>query len=261
MRSHSGFLAAFLSLVVAVSAPAQTDFGPELVPQLGPCCFAGGECRILDANACVEAEGFPLGEDLPCDPSPCWGACCPETGGCFFTDYWTCVVPLGAFLGSGTTCEGDPCDLGACCLPDGTCVMLHPNDCAQSGGEFTYEMYPCELDPCDTSFVPGGPAPGPQPGTATPNPFTRTTTLSWSGTTGMGDLPVVPGGGRACILDAAGRFVCSLTSERTGPGEGRASWDGTDAAGHLVPTGVYYARIDDADGGEATRSIRIVRLH
>ena len=43
---------------------------------------------------------------------------------------------------------------------------------------------------------------------------------------------------------------------RTGA-PGRVTWDGRDATGRPVPTGIYFARLADEHGAAAARVIRI----
>lgn len=59
------------------------------------------------------------------------------------------------------------------------------------------------------------------------------------------------------IYDVTGRLVRSFESETMEPGVHRFEWNGDNEAGKQVPSGVYFARIDD---GFETRQARIVRL-
>lgn len=221
------------------------------LPAPGACCVSGGECRMLDENACIEQGGFWLGEEVPCDPNPCWGACCTETGTCGVIDLWTCSVYLGRFMGSGTSCDPDPCPMGACCLADGACAVLYPEDCAAQGGVFIYAGYPCEFEPCGVLIAPSPSAPSCAL-TAAPNPFTAGTTLTFI-------LPDAGAGGTpGCwILDPSGRVVRAIEA---GPAVGGAAvfrWDGRDEAGRAVAAGAYFARVRV---GDMERSTVILRL-
>ena len=56
------------------------------------------------------------------------------------------------------------------------------------------------------------------------------------------------------VLDVRGARVRRL--ERQGESSGRIVWDGRDAAGRAVASGVYWLRIRDA---ERTRTIQVVK--
>jgi flagellar hook assembly protein FlgD len=62
---------------------------------------------------------------------------------------------------------------------------------------------------------------------------------------------------RAAIYDAAGRRVIPLGA-RTVSGSGAFSWDGRDASGSLVPSGIYFLHV--SAGGES-HVRRFVRMH
>lgn len=116
-----------------------------------------------------------------------------------------------------------------------------------------------------------------------PNPSRGGVRLGWSGAAGgvdrgdgapAGDGAVPADGGvaeaasvpvqpvRLEVFDVYGRRV---RSEELGSGPGAADieWDGTDAAGHPVPAGVYFLRIvlraDREEFPVAARAVRIVR--
>ncbi len=67
-----------------------------------------------------------------------------------------------------------------------------------------------------------------------PNPFGRQTTLRYRVTTS--------GPATLAVYDAGGRLVRVLLTGTALPGEQTVIWDGRDAAGGLVPAGVYLAR-------------------
>lgn len=62
---------------------------------------------------------------------------------------------------------------------------------------------------------------------------------------------------RAEIFDARGRRVRTLLDELRPPGRQRVRWDGTDAAGRRVGSGVYYCRIE---AGREARAASLVLL-
>jgi hypothetical protein len=65
---------------------------------------------------------------------------------------------------------------------------------------------------------------------AAPNPFSTSTALRFG--------PAIEDGESVRIFDAGGRKVATLEAT-----EGRASWNGRDRHGHLLPSGVYFARL------------------
>jgi hypothetical protein len=69
-----------------------------------------------------------------------------------------------------------------------------------------------------------------------PNPFNPSTTISF-------DVPASGGDVRLELYDARGRLVRTLVSGRRDPGRQEAVWNGRDAAGRRVPSGVYFARL------------------
>lgn len=68
-----------------------------------------------------------------------------------------------------------------------------------------------------------------------PNPFNPATTISFS-------LPRQEAV-RLTVIDAAGRLVKTLVSDPLSPGLQQAVWDGTDANGSPVSSGVYFYRL------------------
>lgn len=66
-----------------------------------------------------------------------------------------------------------------------------------------------------------------------PNPFRAATTISWGRDAGAADVTV---------HDPAGRLVRRLSL----PGSAPARWDARDAAGHRVPSGVYFVTVSTA---------------
>lgn len=85
--------------------------------------------------------------------------------------------------------------------------------------------------------------------TGTPNPFSESTTLRF--------VQPRAGAARLAIYDAAGRRLRELALPAGPAGERSLAWDGRDAAGHAVASGVYLYRLEAAD---ALRSGRLVKL-
>ena len=71
-----------------------------------------------------------------------------------------------------------------------------------------------------------------------PNPFNPKTTLRFS-------LPAA-GAARLAIYDLSGRRLVTLVDEALAAGEHAAEWDGRDAAGAQVASGIYLARLEAA---------------
>lgn len=102
----------------------------------------------------------------------------------------------------------------------------------------------------------GVPAPdvGPLAMSASPNPARRGTTISFCAA--AGDIPEV------VIYDIRGRLVRNLAGAREREKGAAApvyetAWDGTDSAGHRVPPGVYFARVQ---AGSLDGSLKLVVL-
>ncbi|MEZ4647349.1 MAG: FlgD immunoglobulin-like domain containing protein [Candidatus Eisenbacteria bacterium] len=81
--------------------------------------------------------------------------------------------------------------------------------------------------------------------TAAPNPLRGTTTISLSASR---TEPV-----RLDIVDVAGRIVVTLHEGMLEAERHELTWDGMDARGRLVPSGVYWTRLTTADRVERMR--------
>ena len=71
-----------------------------------------------------------------------------------------------------------------------------------------------------------------------PNPFNPSTTIEYS----------LPSQGRAivAIYTTDGALVTRLDGGVSGPGKGRVQWDGRDASGKNVSSGIYFYRLEGA---------------
>lgn len=71
-----------------------------------------------------------------------------------------------------------------------------------------------------------------------PNPFGQGTSIAYR-------LPSEAGGAGAVleVFDLAGRLVRTLVNGARVPGDHIVSWDGSDASGERVPSGVYYYQL------------------
>jgi len=85
---------------------------------------------------------------------------------------------------------------------------------------------------------------------AAPNPFEETITIEWRG------VPVT--GIQVSIHDVTGRLLKSVVVQEALSGKGALVWDGTDAQGRRVPSGVYFLRAESA-GAVETRKIVLLR--
>jgi predicted outer membrane repeat protein len=84
----------------------------------------------------------------------------------------------------------------------------------------------------------------------TPNPFNPTTVIRY-------DVPA--GGGRVTlrIYDVAGRLIRTLVDRNVTPGHKSVTWDGKDARGNQVSSGIYFYRLV---AGNATFTKKMVFL-
>lgn len=84
----------------------------------------------------------------------------------------------------------------------------------------------------------------------TPNPFMRTTTIRY-------EIPATLNT-RVGIYDVSGRLIKTLVDESQRAGHYAVSWNGKDARGRIVPSGIYFARLV-AEGYEATRRMVLMK--
>lgn len=87
-------------------------------------------------------------------------------------------------------------------------------------------------------------------GRPAPNPFNPATTFAFT----LGE----PGRVRLRVFDATGRRVAVLLDEYRSAGPHAAAWDGRDAAGRRVASGVYFCRLETGAHRE-TRSMVLVK--
>jgi hypothetical protein len=140
------------------------------------------------------------------------------------------------------------------CAPVGDMNGDGVNDFAAGAayGEYGLNMGYFAIYSGDTTLHPTGIEDLPSlPGSATlapnyPNPFTTSTTLTFTAPQGSGV--------RLDVQDMLGRYVRTLFSGTTTAGTMRAVWDGRDDAGVLVPPGSYLLTMHTS----TTRRDRIV---
>jgi hypothetical protein len=94
------------------------------------------------------------------------------------------------------------------------------------------------------------PPPAPAMLSAHPNPFNPSTRLRF--------VLEAPSRARLRVVDASGRFVTELLRGDLDAGEQVVDWDGRDAAGHPVASGVYLARLS-VSNGSSTEKLVLVR--
>ena len=85
---------------------------------------------------------------------------------------------------------------------------------------------------------------------ARPNPFRNETTIAF--------LLPAKGGATVSIYNVAGRLLRTIPTQRGDAGLNESVWDGTDADGNDVPSGVYFVRVT-AGGESATGKVVLVR--
>lgn len=81
---------------------------------------------------------------------------------------------------------------------------------------------------------------------ASPNPFNPATVLSFE--------LAEPGPVTLAVYGIDGRLVATLAEGRYGQGRHEVAWDGADARGHRLASGVWFARLTGA-GGAVTRKL------
>jgi len=86
---------------------------------------------------------------------------------------------------------------------------------------------------------------------AYPNPFNPETTIPYS----VSQLMDV----ELAIYNALGQKVRTLVSDRVLPGTYSVVWNGTDATGNAVGTGVYYCRLLSTQGNSSSQRLMLIR--
>jgi len=83
-----------------------------------------------------------------------------------------------------------------------------------------------------------------------PNPFNPTTVVAF-------DVPQ-PTHVRLAIYDVSGTLIRTLLDQQLEPGHKRVTWDGKDAAGGDVASGVYFYRLETT-AFSSTRKMILLR--
>jgi hypothetical protein len=118
-------------------------------------------------------------------------------------------------------------------------------DCAPSCSELTIRWFSDETGVSDGLPLSGALLPN------VPNPFNPSTTVRF-------DVPADCGPIRLDVFDLAGRLVRTLVDGELPPGRREVLWDGRDALGHGVASGVYYCRLSGPDFSD-TRKMTLVK--
>jgi hypothetical protein len=84
---------------------------------------------------------------------------------------------------------------------------------------------------------------------SSPNPFHAGTRIEYAVSR---EAPV-----HVRIVDTAGRRVRSLLEATQTAGSHSILWDGRDDSGHVVASGVYFVDVDDGEGRQARRIVRV----
>ncbi|HEX6790362.1 MAG TPA: FlgD immunoglobulin-like domain containing protein [Candidatus Krumholzibacteria bacterium] len=128
------------------------------------------------------------------------------------------------------------------------------DDTVEAGKKYAYELSVVSDDGTDfrsASAKIGAPIPQLELGANRPNPFNPRTTIPYY-------LRI---GGRVqlAIYDPAGRLVRTLVDETQLHGEHDVVWDGTDDRGATAASGVYFARLKDANGELRVRKLVMLK--
>jgi hypothetical protein len=139
---------------------------------------------------------------------------------------------------------------GACCLLD-HCEIYLEEYCSVLGGTYQGPDIPCGPNSCPPSSVEGESV-----GVSSlslhsaPNPTTGDISIEYR-------LPVASTVTLE-VFSAGGTLVRRVEEGKTSAGSHALRWDGLDASGHTVPSGVYLARIT-TPGGSTTGRIVVAR--
>jgi len=230
----------------------------------GACCYPDGSCADDQYQAPCEADGGTYMGDLTtcaqieCDPQP-QGACCYPDGSCADDQYQAqCEADGGTYMGDLTICaqvECDPQAQGACCYPDGSCGDdLTRTECSGQGGVYMGDGTACFEVECDTDVKDETADKEKPPRFALfpnhPNPFNQATKIEFT-LANSGFVSLI-------IYDLLGREVRTLASEHLPSGYKSVLWDGKNASGEDVASGIYFYQLKVRDYS-ATRRLVLLK--
>lgn len=86
---------------------------------------------------------------------------------------------------------------------------------------------------------------------SSPNPFNPSTAIWY-------DVPANSGDVTLRVFDVSGRFVRTLVDGQQAPGRWMVTWDGRDAHGRSVSTGIYFYRLEGG-GFSATKKMLLLK--
>jgi formylglycine-generating enzyme required for sulfatase activity len=168
--------------------------------------------------------------------------------GCFFG--FRCVRSGSAGMGWDVSAPFHlDTSTGACCTSAGTCTFTFQTGCA-TPSIWQGETTTCSPSPCLPSSAHGR-----------ANDLTLSVQAAPSPSTG--DVRIVyqvprPTTVSLRIFDASGRLVRQLVNDLRVAGEYSIAWDGRDDAGQGLPSGVYWTRMETAEG-KATGTVILAR--
>jgi hypothetical protein len=251
-------------------------------PAISGCTFVDNSAGFGGAITCVDASEPSI---TSCTLA---GNSAPAGAGVYSWNSWPTVVSaIIAFnaIGRAIRCEGaaavslDCCDLfgndggdWVGCIADqlgsNGNISLDPLFCDAAGGDLTLQaLSPCspELSPGACGLIGALPVTCGFPAAIAdrnpvgarrrslqchPNPFNGSTTITAALT---GEVSVT-----LHIHDVSGRLVRVLTLEQKGVGDLDVEWDGRDAQGRRVGSGVYYCEVQTGSS-VPTRTVILAR--
>ena len=160
------------------------------------------------------------------------------------SDGTTTQAPVGYFASRGVAVMSDGrIAYSACVAAHGDCtsqyVSVYGSGAWLGGYIGPLAVVPERESPKATLLAP-----------SVPNPFGASTVLSFTlSTTGKVELS---------IFSVDGRRVVTLERRTFAAGSHKVTWDGRDAAGGLVRSGIYFARLRSAEG-EFARTVVLIR--
>ena len=115
--------------------PFNPTIEENTIAECQACCFADGNCALMDPAECEALGGLPQGTGSQCGDLSCLQACCYPDGTCADLPPGDCAATGGQTQGLGSSCTNSLCPQPeACCLLDGSCQILQVDECNTIGG-------------------------------------------------------------------------------------------------------------------------------